>query len=305
MKSESRMYYVKLAPGLLHRLRKQKGLTQKELGQKVGVAAGTICNWERSLCTCSERYIKALAQALDCTVDELSDGAESMTVLRRVNVSGIKPAPLPKANSIDQYRKACGLTVKELAQRMQVSANTINLWENGKVIPSAPKALLLAKTLGCTVSDLKIPGVFDFDFTNFAYNLQRLRCERGLSRAELSFAIFGNPRTAGLAALERGKYSPNFAQITQIMQALNCTLDDLQLAPDAPAAQKWIKTQSAVQSKLRRKRLERGLSQAKLAQALGVYGTYISLWEIGAGRPNAASMQKLCDFFGCTPEDLF
>lgn len=309
MKSEysqySHMYYVKLAPGILRRLRKQKGLTQKELGQKVGVTAGTICNWERSLCTCSKRYIKALAQALDCTVDELSDGAESVTVLRRVNVSGIKPAPLPKANSIDQYRKACGLTVKELAQRMHVSDHTINLWKNGKVIPSAPKALLLAKTLGCTVSDLKIPGVFDF--ANFAYNLQRLRCERGLSRAELSFAIFGHPRTAGLGALERGKYSPNFAQITQIMQALNCTLDDLQLAPDAdaPVAQKRIKTHSDAQSKLRHKRLERGLSQSELAQALGVHGDYISRWEVGASRPNAASMQKLCDFFHCSPDDLF
>ena len=297
------MYYVKLAPGVLHRLRKRKGLTQKELAQKTGVAAGTICNWERGLCTCSERYIKALAQALDCTVDELSDGAESVTVSRRV--SGIKPAPLPKANLIDQYRKACGLTIKDLARKVGTSANTVVLWENGKVTPPAPKALLLAETLGCTVNDLKIPRVFDFDFTNFAYNLRRLRCERGLSRAELSFAIFGNLRTAGLGALERGKYSPSFAQITQIMQALNCTLNDLQLAPDAPADQKLIKTHSASQSKLRHKRLELGLSQAELGRVLGLRGNYISLWEVGAGRPNAASMQKLCDFFHCSPDDLF
>lgn len=73
MKSKySHMYYVKLAPGILRRLRKQKGLTQKELGQKVGVAVGTICNWERSLCTCSERYIKALAQALGVHGDYIS-----------------------------------------------------------------------------------------------------------------------------------------------------------------------------------------------------------------------------------------
>lgn len=307
MKSESRMYYVKLAPGLLHRLRKQKGLTQKELGQKVGVAAGTICNWERSLCTCSERYIKALAQALDCTVDELSDGAESMTVLRRVNVSGIKPVSLPKANSIDQYRKACGLTVKELAQRMQVSANTINLWENGKVIPPAPKALLLAKTLGCTVSDLQIPGAFDFDFTNFAYNLQRLRCERGLSRAELSLELLGTTRTCGLGHLERGQYYPSFAQITRAMQVLSCTLDDLQRNPEPglPAAQKWVKSRAVEHSKLRQKRRTVGLSQKKLAQALGMRTSYISMWETGTAYPNAVSMQKLCDFFRCTPEDLF
>lgn len=299
------MYYVKLAPGLLRRLRKQKGLTQKELAQKTGVAAGTICNWERGLCTCSERYIKALAQALDCTVDELSDGAESVTVSRRV--SGIKPAPLPKANMINQYRKACGLTIKDLAHKVGTSANTVVLWENGKVIPPAPKALLLAKTLGCTVSDLKIPGAFDFDFTNFGYNLQRLRRERGLPRAELSLELLGTTRTCGLGHLERGQYYPSFAQITRAMQVLSCTLDDLQRNPEPglPAAQKWVRSRSIAHSKLRQKRRAVGLSQKKLAQALGMHTNYISMWETGTAYPNAASMQKLCDFFHCSPDDLF
>lgn len=306
MKSEySYLQHVKLAPGVLRKLREQKGWNKQTLAQQVGVAPATVGNWERGKHACRERYIKLLAQAFGCTVDELTDGAQITTKAR--HISETTSQPLPKANAIDQHRKACELTVKELAQRMHVSANTINRWENGNVMPSAQKVLLLAQTLGCTVSDLKIPGTFDFNFANFPYNLQRLRCERGLSRAELSFAIFGHPRTAGLGALERGKYSPNFAQITQIMQALNCTLDDLQLAPDAdaPVAQKRIKTQSDAQSKLRHKRLERGLSQSELAQALGVHGDYISRWEVGASRPNAASMQKLCNFFHCSPDDLF
>lgn len=306
MKSEySYLQHVKLAPGVLRKLREQKGWSKQTLARQVGVAPATIGNWERGKHACRERYIKALAQALGCTVDELTDGAQVIIKARRINAAALPP--LPKANSIDQHRKACGLTVKELAQRMRVSANTVNLWENGKVIPPAQKVLLLAQTLGCSVSDLKIPGTFDFNFANFPYNLQRLRCERGLSRAELSLELLGTTRTCGLGHLERGQYYPSFAQIARAMQVLSCTLDDLQRNPDPglPAAQKWVRSRSISHSKLRQKRRAVGLSQKKLAQALGMRTNYISMWETGTAYPNAVSMQKLCDFFKCTPEDLF
>lgn len=306
MKSEySYLQHVKLAPGVLRKLREQKGWTKQTLAQQVGVAPATIGNWERGKHACRESCIKALAQALGCTVDELTDGAQVIIKARRINATALPP--LPKANSIDQYRKACGLTVKELAQRMHVSANTVNLWENGKVMPPAQKVLLLAQTLGCTVSDLKIPGTFDFNFANFPYNLQRLRCERGLSRAELSLELLGTTRTCGLGHLERGQYYPSFAQITRAMQVLSCTLDDLQRNPEPglPASQKLVKSRSIAHPKLRQKRRAVGLSQKKLAQALGMHTNYISMWETGTAYPNAISMQKLCDFFHCSPDDLF
>lgn len=306
MKSEySYLQHVKLAPGILRKLREQKGWTKQTLAQQVGVTPATVGNWERGKHACRERYIKLLAQAFGCTVDELTDGAQITTKAR--HISETTSQPLPKANAIDQHRKACELTVKELAQRMHVSTNTIRLWGNGKVMPSAQKVLLLAQTLGCTVSDLKIPGTFDFDFANFPYNLQRLRCERGLSRAELSLELLGTTRTCGLGHLERGQYYPSFAQITRAMQVLSCTLDDLQCNPEPglPAAQKWVKSRSIAHSKLRQKRRDVGLSQKELAQALGMRTNYISMWETGTAYPNAASMQKLCNFFHCSPDDLF
>lgn len=250
MKSEySYLQHVKLAPGVLRKLREQKGWNKQTLAQQVGVAPATVGNWERGKHACRERYIKLLAQAFGCTVDELTDGAQITTKAR--HISETTSQPLPKANAIDQHRKACELTVKELAQRMNVSANTINRWENGNVMPSAQKVLLLAQTLGCTVSDLKIPGTFDFNFANFPYDLQR------------------NPE------------------------------------PGLPAAQKWVKSRSIVHSKLRQKRRAVGLSQKKLAQALGMRTNYISMWETGTAYPNAVSLKKLCDFFKCTPDDLF
>lgn len=305
MKSESRMYYVKLAPGLLHRLRKQKGLTQKELAKKTGVAESTLGLWESGRRTCSERYIAPLAQALECTIEALTANAENIIISRRI--SDERSAPLPKANAIHLHRKLCNLSVKELAQKMGTTANTINLWENGKVVPPTPKTLLLAQTLGCSVAELAIPGTFDFDFTYFAYNLRRLRIARGLSRLELDALLHNTAHRVTVSLWESGKRQPSFAKLNCIVDALGCTLDDLQQRPPTDSAPRYvaIRTTRLAPPKLRQKRIELGLSQRELAARLGVSVMSISYWECNNVRPSSASMQKLCDFFNCTPDDLF
>jgi transcriptional regulator with XRE-family HTH domain len=45
-------------------LRKSKGLTQEELGKKVGVQAQSISKWERGISNPNSRHVKALANAL-------------------------------------------------------------------------------------------------------------------------------------------------------------------------------------------------------------------------------------------------
>lgn len=306
MKSEySHIYYVKLAPGLLHRLRKQKGLSQKALAQKTGVAESTLALWESGRRTCSERYIAPLAQALECTIEALTANAESIIISRRV--SDERSAPLPKANAIHLHRKLCNLSVKELAQKMGTTANTINLWENGKVVPPTPKTLLLAQTLGCSVAELAIPGAFDFDFTYFARNLRRLRIARGLSRVELDALLNNTAHMVTVALWETGKRQPSFAKLNRIADALGCTLDDLQQRPPTDSVPRYvaIRTTRLTPPKLTQKRIELGLSQRELAARLGVSVMSISYWECNSVRPSSASMQKLCDFFHCSPDDLF
>lgn len=55
---------------------------------------------------------------------------------------------------------------------------------------------------------------------------------------------------------------------------------------------------------LRRLRERKLLTQADLAKALGARQASISAWETGSERPSIASMRKLCEVLGVTPDEL-
>ncbi|WP_162287787.1 helix-turn-helix domain-containing protein [Indiicoccus explosivorum] len=55
----------------IKKYRNRRGFTQKQLGDKIHVSSQKISNWERSYTTPDSADIKALAEALDCSVDEL------------------------------------------------------------------------------------------------------------------------------------------------------------------------------------------------------------------------------------------
>ena len=55
-------------------LRKQKGLTQKELAEKVGVSDKTISKWECGNSIPDISYLEALCNSLDISVNELLSG---------------------------------------------------------------------------------------------------------------------------------------------------------------------------------------------------------------------------------------
>ena len=52
-------------------LRIEKGLTQPQLAKLVGVSNGMISIWENNINEPKATYLKALANALDVTVDHL------------------------------------------------------------------------------------------------------------------------------------------------------------------------------------------------------------------------------------------
>lgn len=55
---------------------------------------------------------------------------------------------------------------------------------------------------------------------------------------------------------------------------------------------------------IRRIRIERGLSQEELAQAVGVTGSAISRWESGQRQPNIEKLKKLSAALGVTVDEL-
>lgn len=52
-------------------------------------------------------------------------------------------------------------------------------------------------------------------------------------------------------------------------------------------------------------RKARGLTQAELAEQMGVGRTTITMWEISEHLPSAAQLPRLARVLGCTIDELF
>ena len=55
---------------------------------------------------------------------------------------------------------------------------------------------------------------------------------------------------------------------------------------------------------MRAERARRGLTQAELADALGVVTTSVVRWESGASEPDTRNLIRMSRLYGCTPEYL-
>lgn len=60
----------------IYELRKENGLTQKQLAEKVGTTADSIYSWEKGRSEPSSDYLVRLADVFDVSVDHLLGRAE-------------------------------------------------------------------------------------------------------------------------------------------------------------------------------------------------------------------------------------
>ncbi|CAO3382048.1 helix-turn-helix transcriptional regulator [Azospirillum argentinense] len=60
-------------------------------------------------------------------------------------------------NTVKDIRTARGWSQSELAERLQVSRQTVNSIENGRYDPSLPLAFAIARTFGLTIEDIFFP----------------------------------------------------------------------------------------------------------------------------------------------------
>lgn len=60
---------------LISEARKQKGMTQLELSQKMGVTDKAVSKWERDLSCPDIHSLPLLAEALDLSLEELMQGS--------------------------------------------------------------------------------------------------------------------------------------------------------------------------------------------------------------------------------------
>ena len=71
----------------IYELRKKKGLSQEQLGEKIDVTRQTISNWELGETSPNPEQLKLLSKTLDVSVDDLIDNDLQNVVLSKIKMT--------------------------------------------------------------------------------------------------------------------------------------------------------------------------------------------------------------------------
>ena len=124
--------------------RKNAGLTQKELAQKMGLSFQSIAQWENDLRKPKIETLKKIADALECPIDTFTVDDLSEEI----------PSPELISKKIHDCRTAAGLTQQELAEKIGLDGATIGKYEREILRPKSETLKKIADVLGIGFLDL-------------------------------------------------------------------------------------------------------------------------------------------------------
>lgn len=139
-------------PQKLRQLRREHGLTQEQLGKKIGVSKVSISGYENGIRTPDVETLKKLADVFDIPLDELVDRSNSTIAKERASYSSIKAdyekylyAFLEKLSEIEKEIPKAGMSKsqeEEVANKLVKILKSIKV--DGKRMPAAIARTLLA-----------------------------------------------------------------------------------------------------------------------------------------------------------------
>ena len=218
------------------------------------------------------------------------------------------------AKNLKQERRKKGYTQKELAKKTGITAEMVSLCERGHFFPSDyyMDKILEALEVDLTYmledrNDIDIPkqrcstkksingarrGLTKKEKEAFAKNLRQERLNNGYTQVELAEKTGVN--SGMLSLYERGRFSPSTERLNTLSDALGVTAEYMleeHACPDVITREQktnFIKN-------LKRERLKKGYTLAKLSEKTGVYITILSQYETGRFLPGVEKMKKLSD----------
>ena len=99
-------------------LRKNKRLTQEELGKLINTDGNTVSRWERDKLGVGSAYVAKLAEALETTTDYLLNGEKSQPEAAPKNPGGNLPINNMPENEIVEIR---GIKIDKTARRVWIN----------------------------------------------------------------------------------------------------------------------------------------------------------------------------------------
>jgi transcriptional regulator with XRE-family HTH domain len=278
---------VERAAPPIRAIRRAKGLTQKALAARAGIAPNTVSMWERGG-RCPPRWIlEAVAAALGEPVASLDPGCWERRTRARY---GDDPAAL----ELRRLRRAAGLTVEQVAATIGTGTSAVRFWETGRGSPDRRYHRVLARLYG--VGAIPLPKRVAARAEGAG--LAAVRARAGLSRWEAARRL--GVAASTLFAWERRDRRPPAAAIEALARLYG--VDEATVG--AGVAREGTGPPIVDRGRLRGARLARGWTQAELSARSGIPVNTIARWETEARAPRRESWQKLTAALGVPIEAL-
>ena len=276
--------------GKIADLRKELGLNQEEMAERLNVKQPTVANWELDRREPDLETVKKIASLFGVTTDYLL-GAE-------------KGGNTMLGKRISELRRASGMTQEEFGKKLGVIKQTVSSWENDLSEPNHAATVTIAKLFGVT-TDYLLGAEGDTMGTEekineitqrVGRNIRSIREQAGLSQRD--FAEGFGVSNGAVGMWETGKRQPDLNMLIQIAQFGGTNLDDLVMKDLTPPVPLYVRNMVYLRKK-------RGYSQGELATVLGLQGaSSIDLVESGKCELPVSKLVHLAEFFGVTMDQI-
>lgn len=218
--------------GPLYSLRARRiaaGLTMTDLSRRVGISYPFLNNLEHLRRVGSKACLAALAEALDCTVEDLAAKPDTPT---DTVPSTVRPKSYRIAiPSLRAKRISLSLRQVDLAELTGLSVQTIHRSESGHNV-DFETCEKICDVLGCTVEDLTDmpePSSVARGFSRPVPTLFARRFSAGFTQAELAERVGVHP--VSISLYEHGR-AAGINTCRKLAESLGCTVEDLCRNPD-------------------------------------------------------------------------
>lgn len=133
-------------------LRKEKGLTQKNLSNMLNISQGAYAHWEYGKREPNFEKLSMLACIFDVSIDFLL--SENLEISKETYLKLKEEKKNLFSVRLKELRLKKGLTQTELGEKVGVKQSTFTNWENGKREPSFENLVKLADLLEVSLDSL-------------------------------------------------------------------------------------------------------------------------------------------------------